>query len=361
MPEKKEILCVIGQLGNGGTERQLHYFLQLLDREKYSAAVVVTGSDKGVWKERIESLGIEIISLAGSNPLIKLLRFALITRKRRPAVVFSWSFFTNAFCLIWGTPFIGSMRNSLVHRSELSLLRTKLCQRPELIVANSSQLTEELVSYGVPRERIRLIFNIFEAMPLSSEEARAEVRKACNVPEDAIVVAGAGRNSSTKDFPFFVESFALAAAAEPRLHGLIIGSGGMAVKEDISRRGLAERISILGEVPDARALFPAADIFFLSSRDEGMPNVLLEAVAAGAAPLATDVGGVRDILGPSYPFMEESVLSSRNPEEAAAKLLKLAADSGFRERLSQSARSNLASFSPEQIMPAYMEALGFRE
>jgi glycosyltransferase involved in cell wall biosynthesis len=144
---------------------------------------------------------------------------------------------------------------------------------------------------------------------------------------------------------------------EPSVHALLIGSGGPALKDQIAARGLSPNFTLTGEVPEARALLPAGEVFFLSSQAEGMPNILLEAIDAGCAPVATDVGGVRDILGepatPGEPGPGDFLVKPGAVADAAAKILTLLRDDARREKIGKKAQAGLDKFAPNNIMEEF--------
>jgi glycosyltransferase involved in cell wall biosynthesis len=372
-PLPADLLCLIGQLGNGGTERQLYLFLKHLDRARIRPLVVVSDEPRGPWRERIEGeLGVSVIFLGGVSAPLKLWRFWRLVQQVRPQVVFSWSFFTNGFRLATGkTPFLGSLRQQLdAERRQLSAGRVRLSLGSPKLVVNSAKLAEELRDAGVSEERIVLIHNIYEPMPRPLPD-RLAVRRELGLPPNAVVVAGVGRDSPTKNWPFFLETFAAAKKACPSLHALLVGSGGPALRSAIQEKGLAAAFTLTGEVPEARRLLPTADIFFLSSRAEGLPNVLLEAADAGCAILATDVGGVRDILGKSEIRNPKSqadvdipagiVVASDDSTEAVAGMIRLANLPEERQAMVGHALARLQRFTPDAIMKQYWQALGMGE
>jgi len=356
-----DLVCLIGQLGNGGTERQLYLFLKHLDRTRVRPLVVVSAAPGGLWQGRFEQeLGVPIVFLGGIPAPLKLWRFRRLVRQARPRIVFSWSFFTNPYRLAAsGTRFVGSLRQQLaVQRRQLPgwWLRAALTG-PHLVV-NSTRVAAELREAGVAGNRVCLIPNIYEPMPRPLAD-RAALRRELNLPADAIVVAGIGRDSPTKDWPLFLAACAAARQSCPKLHALLIGSGGTALQPAIRARGMESACTITGEVPDARRLLPAADLFFLSSREEGMPNVLLEAADAGCAILATDVGGVRDILAeaPDEAPTAGIIIAPGDINGAAEALARLAGDETLRLALAVRARARLAAFTADTAMAKYLEIL----
>ena len=106
-----------------------------------------------------------------------------------------------------------------------------------------------------------------------------------------------GRLEPVKDYPNLLQAMALLRPAPE--HRLYIAGGGSqreALASQAAGLGLADRVAFLGPRPDVPRLLSAADGVVLSSAHEGMPNALMEAFAAGRPAVATDVGGVREVL-----------------------------------------------------------------
>ena len=363
--KKKNIFCLIGQLGNGGTEKQLYLFLKYLDREQYNPTVVVSSSGEGKWKKAIEELSVPVISLCGMNQVFKLLKFRYLVFKHKPEVILSWSFFTNAFYMFAGrSRFIGGLRGDLyVAREKLQPFHRAKSLDNESFIVNSSLLKKELLQEGIKEVKINLIHNIYERNKNFSEKPylekwRNELRKKMEVSEDTILVASIARNTPEKDIPFFIDVFQKAAEKMPELKAFLIGEGGTAFADEIKRRGLSEKFILTGHYENASELLPAADIYFLSSRTEGMPNVLLEAIDAGCGVFSTDVGGVGDILSElGEELFSEVILKDRDIDSSAEKLIKTAQNPALRKKIAEKGGECLKQFLPEKIMSGYYEVL----
>ncbi|OGV35326.1 MAG: hypothetical protein A2020_06290 [Lentisphaerae bacterium GWF2_45_14] len=362
----KNIICLIGQLGNGGSERQLSLFLKHLDRTKYNPAVVVTSNSVGRWEDYIKNeLSIPVIALGGSSALIKTLKYRLFLMKFRPEAVICWSFFANPLCKAsWGTNFVGALRNSLpAAMEELGPLRLKLALSPKNFIVNSSMLRGQLIDEGIADEKVHLIWNIFErtadfADPVKRENIKRELRKKYNVPEDAVVVGWAGRDNPVKGLSFFMEAFEKTIDKVPGIHAFLGGSGSLAVKDEIKRKGLEKYFTVAGDIKDIRFTLPLADIFFLSSTSEGMPNILIEAIDAGCGVLATDVGGVRNILEMlDEDELSKVVLENRDPDNASQKLTALCLDKTMRNGISTKAARALELMEPRKVMSMFMKLI----
>ena len=364
--DKIKIICLIGQLGNGGTERQLYLFLKHLDRVKFNPRVVVSSKSGGSrWEKQIrEELSVPVKFLGDLPKAAKFAKFAWTVLKNRADIVFSWSFYTNAFCMACpGTEFIGSLREGLhTAKTQLSSSNFKYSLKPKHFVVNSNHLADELKLAGIAENRISVIYNIFSCKEKFCEIRKTEIqgrlREQYCIPQDAIVVAGIGSSSPEKDFQFFISVFKKAFSSNKNLFGLLIGNIGDEIKNEIRKMKLENSFLLTGEMESAVKLLPASDIFFLSSKSEGLPNALLEAIDTGCAVLATDVGGVREVIEPYGQEISGKILiTGRDVDSAASKLVFLADNTDFRKDISSQRLKTLAKFAPDKIMTEYCEIL----
>lgn len=185
--------------------------------------------------------------------------------------------------------FIGGTRRSRLYE----WLQLRTARRAAAAVAVSGPIVERYAAAGVPRERIRLIPNAWAgAAPLAREAARAVLGLRTAGP----FLGWVGRLSHEKGADVFVE--ALGQVADLPWEAVIIGEGGAraALEARVGALGLGGRVRWLGLVPDAGRSMAAFDAYVLSSRTEGTPVALLEAMAAAVPVVATAVGGVPDVV-----------------------------------------------------------------
>jgi glycosyltransferase involved in cell wall biosynthesis len=130
------------------------------------------------------------------------------------------------------------------------------------------------------------------------DQARIRARDVLQIPAKSQVVTTVGRLTAIKDHALFLESAAAIARQHPDATFLIAGDGEL--RAELEARagalGISDRVRFLGWRRDLEVLYAATDVFLLTSKNEGTPVALIESLAAGCAAVATDVGGVRDVV-----------------------------------------------------------------
>lgn len=163
-----------------------------------------------------------------------------------------------------------------------------------------------------------------------------------------------GRLKAPKDFSTLLRAL---AGLEPRSfeEALIVGSGPdrSRVEQELSSLGLGGRVRVLGERQDVRTLLADSDVFVLSSRSEGLPVSVLEAMAAGLPVVASDVGGLRELVVEGETGL---LVPPADPEALAAALQGLLADRALRRRLGAAGRARAeARFDLAPFRRAHLE------
>jgi len=229
----------------------------------------------------------------------------------------------------------GGKRNQLYERIQFLALR-----RAGAVIAVSAPLVHRLADGGVPRHKIHCIPNGFS--PLVQTATRAAARQTLGITPDSLVAGWVGRLSREKGADVMLDAL---AASDSRWRLSIIGEGDEfdELRQKSETLGISNRISWHGLVVNAGSLLTAFDAFVLSSRTEGTPITLLEAMNAGVPIVATRVGGVPDVVSAS----EALLVPSENPGMIAHALSKIVREpSAAIERSMRARQRLLQSFSP---------------
>jgi glycosyltransferase involved in cell wall biosynthesis len=182
---------------------------------------------------------------------------------------------------------------SLYYRIDKSCLK-----RYERVLCVSDDLFEESRRIGVPAERCALVPNAIDEEAYRRTLSTADAKRKLGHPPGRPLVGAVGRLSDEKGFDRLIQAVDLLAKRGVDVGLAIAGEGNRreALESLISQRGLAERVQLLGHRSDVSDLYQAMDVFALSSIREGLPNVVLEAMALETPVVATRVAGVPALI-----------------------------------------------------------------
>jgi glycosyltransferase involved in cell wall biosynthesis len=229
-----------------------------------------------------------------------------------------------------------------------------LAKRTDVLIAISREIVTDLLStYRIASaEKIRIVplgFHLDALLALSVSD-RTAARKKLAIADGAVVVTTVGRLTAIKQQTLFLDMAQRLLEKSSGFVFLIAGDGELRL--DLERRaedlGVEQQTRFLGWRSDLETVYAATDIFVLTSRNEGTPVALIEAMAAGLASASTDVGGVRDVItssdvGTLVPFGDAGAL--------AAAVAKLADDPGWRQELGRHARASVRKrFDAERLL-----------
>jgi glycosyltransferase involved in cell wall biosynthesis len=241
----------------------------------------------------------------------------------------------------------------------LFLDRQAMRGRRRRVVAVGATLLEELAQRGVPREKLRLVYNGVPPVPVDFH-LRAAGRRLLELAPDAPAFAFVGRLEPVKDPLAFVEFARLVHDVARDATFLVAGEGPLLepMREHVLQLGLSPHFRFLGFLDDLDPLYAAADAVVMTSRHEGIPLIALEAMRAGRPVLAPAVGGLPEILG----GLDGLLAPSRDVRQLAALAVRLMRDPAL---LAKAGAAALARFQEkftavemvERLVAVYREAM----
>jgi glycosyltransferase involved in cell wall biosynthesis len=166
---------------------------------------------------------------------------------------------------------------------------------PDKFLAVSGEVERVLRNYGIPEERIALVYSAVELARLNVDPIpRAEL----NVPESVPLLVTAGALVGHKDHANFIEAFHRVRAEFPEAHAVIAGEGELRaqLERQSAELALGDSIHFLGHRGDAPAIIRAADVYVSSSWSEGLGTSVLEALACGTPVVASEAGGIPEMV-----------------------------------------------------------------
>ncbi|MGH8590179.1 MAG: glycosyltransferase [Gammaproteobacteria bacterium] len=310
--QRLQILFLIPSLGAGGSERIIVTLLRHLDRARFRIALAAVDMREAGYRVDAPE-DVEFIDLQSTRVRYALLKIMRLIWRRRPDVVLSTLGHLNLALAILrpllpnGVRYIGrescvvsEVLSEYTHRRLWGWAYRRFYPRFDAVVCQSVDMRDDLIGhFAFPPAKTVIIHN-----PVDIERIRrlaAEVSSRGHEPpvwhsESAPHLVAAGRLLRQKGFDLLIEAFALCDGRRPRL--TVLGEGPLrpALEQLAKHRGVADRVRFVGFQENPYPFFVRADAFVLSSRYEGLPNVVLEALACGTPVIAVPCpGGVTEI------------------------------------------------------------------
>ena len=363
--DRRKLYLFRPTLGQGGADRVTLMLLRELDRSWFDLTLVLMRHE-GELLPQVPA-DVQVIGLGAASLWTAWWPLARLLRRRPPQVLFSTSSGANVAAIVASLVaprplrLVISERTMLLRRTHrvkrvaLLLLKRLLYARADEITAVSIGIKEELVRrLGLSTERIRVVRNLVVTADLAGLAAAPADHPW--VGDQRPLILAAGRLVPEKDFDTLLRAFALVRARQPaRL--LILGEGPLRPALERTARGLGveEDVQLPGFDENPFRFMSRCEVFVLSSAFEGLPGVLIQAMACGAAVVATDCPtGPSEIVSPGDDGL---LVPVGDPQAMADSIVELLADPERRRRLGAQAREAAARFSTAAALPSYTAAI----
>lgn len=357
------IAYVIGGLGKGGAEQQLFHLVRHLDRSRFAATVYVL-EEGGFWAEPIRRAGMAVVEMPrrGSGDISRLRRLRRALRSECPDILHTIRWAGNGYGRLAAIGLdipivIASERVLTVERPAWQVGVERLLDRvTDAHIVNCEAIAAGLAERErIARAKITVVPNGIDVHRMPFVADRRAARGAAGLAPERPLVAQVGRLTAQKDHPTFLGAAAVVAERRRDVDFLVVGEGPLRgeLESFAQTLGLGERVRFTGLRHDVPALLQGVDVLALTSRFEGFPNVLLEAMASGAVAVATDVGGCRELVVPEVSGL---LVPPGDPRAVAAAILRVLGDRGLATRLAREARRAVESrFTVEAMAQRTME------
>ena len=339
-----KVLHLITELDIGGAQRALARLLAHLDRERFDPAVVcLYNGDKAVARE-IRALGIPVTDLGMTAKwrLDAFWRLYRLLHRERPIILHTWMFHANipgrVLGRLAGVPIIISSERTMGQESRwrywLSHITDPLTDR---VVCVSQQVADFVVArVGIPRRKTVVIPNGIDAHIFEHLPAKRQARAMLGLPLDSTLAGTVARLNPVKRLDVLLR----AAASLDDVHIVIVGDGPerarlASLAQDLN---VADRATFAGRQDNVPEWLAALDIFVLTSDWEGMPNAVLEAMAAGLPVVATAVGGTPEVVVDGVTGL---LVPPRDPDALARAIVRLLRDPQLRQDMGRAGRERV--------------------
>jgi glycosyltransferase involved in cell wall biosynthesis len=350
----RRILQLVASLGGGGAETQLGYLCGGLVQRGWQVDVGVLTGGPNLALFEASGAALHWISHSGNyDPSIAWKLFGL-ARRQQPTIVQTWipmmDIFGGIAARLAGLPWVMSERSSptMIPSSPKFRVRARLARGAAAVVSNSGggdAYWAARLPVRVPR---RIIAN---ALPLEAiDAAEPAPQTGFGLEEQRPLVLYVGRVVELKNIMGLVDALAR-VTREGDAVAALCGTGELLepARRRVAELGLEGRIALPGFVSEITRSLKRAALFVSLSRYEGMPNSVMEAMAAGCPIVASDIPAHREILDDSMALF----VPLDSVDAAADAMLQVLRDPGAAQRRAALARERAARWSIEGVCDAY--------
>lgn len=354
------VALVITELDVGGAEKALGALATGLDRSRWAPRVIGLGPEGELARPiRAAGLPVTCLGISPRRPAQALSRLVAALREPEPpALIQSALFHANVAARLaapWvGRPWVvGGLR--VAERQKrwhlwLDRMTSPLSSGAVCVSEGVRRFSRDVGGWS--DDRLVVIPNAVDVALYDGVEALP--RAAVGVPQDDFFVLYVGRLNVQKGLPVLLDAFERVVSVRPGVSLVLVGEGperGRLSDRIAASPRLAGRVQLLGARGDVAELLKAADLLVLPSLWEGMPNVVLEAMAARRASAASAVEGSEDLIVPGETGW---LVPPGDPSALADALLDAASDPSRLLRFGEAARARAeAEFNPSRTVSAY--------
>jgi glycosyltransferase involved in cell wall biosynthesis len=320
--QKLRIARVIARLNVGGPATQAILMTDAFRRRGYQTSLLTgevapgeASMDYLARELNVQPVKIATMSrkISYARDLQSLWRLVRIFRREKPAILHTHTAKAGTLgriaAMLTGVPIRVHTFHGHVFHGYFSAPRTRLfvaierflARHTDCIVAVSESQKQELVEvYRIaPKKKVVSIplgFDLRGFLRVGAHEG--SLRASIGCPHDSFLVGWIGRVTAIKAPDLFLESAALANSESPSTRFVMVGDGELRgwCEKRILETGLQDIVSLIGWQRDLGCIYSDLDLLLLTSINEGTPLALLEAMASARPVVATDVGGIRDVL-----------------------------------------------------------------
>jgi glycosyltransferase involved in cell wall biosynthesis len=327
-----------------GGQRQVWLLARELQRSGEVIQAVVTGSGSEL-ATRLGADAVPVIPATWRAGLDPRAFTAIIAATRRGAALLH-AHDAHAVTLAGIASVLTRVPFVATRRVDFPLRRQGLWARATRIIAISEAVATVLTNDGIPADRLAVVHSGID-LDAARSVPPIGVRARLGLAEDSLIAVTVGALVPHKDHATLLHSARRLAERFPTLHWVIAGEGELLLTLEWLRDqlGLGDRVHFLGRIPAPEGLIAEADVFVMSSREEGLGTSVLDAMARGIPVASTDAGGLGEMLGGGAGLL----VPAANPEALAIAVGRILGDPSLRSALVDRGAQAVRRFTAERM------------
>jgi len=378
MSAKIKLIHIITRLDKGGSAENTFLTLKGLDKSRYEVSLIAGPVEDPSQDRRnqIEESGVSYIQVPQLRRNINfffdfpaLLKIRRLLKRDKPDIVHTHTskagLLGRLAARLAGIPSIIHTPHGHVFFGYFGALKTKMFVLLEKL---ASRITDKIIAL-TPREKADYLrYKVAEedklvVIPSGIElhkcqyppkEERSKLRRELGIPDRSAVVGTAGRLVPVKGSGFLLQAVGQVISEHPDTYLVFAGDGPLRknLAKDAVDMGLAKKIIFTGWRDDMARVLSVFDVFCLPSLNEGMGRVLVEAMALGKPVVASDAGGIPDLI---IPGKNGILVPPQDPEELARQIRFLIENREEREKLGRAGKEMASAYSDEVMVKKIAE------
>lgn len=329
----------------GGAEEHLLTVLMNISLTRYNP-IVCCIREKGEIGKEIENMGFNIISLKRKSKMwdVGIVKDIIdIIKVKNIHLIHTHLYHANMYgriaALISKVPVIATEHNVYPkYKLKRRIVNWILAKKTNRIIAVSQMVKKEIVLRDwIDPSKVAVIYNGIDISRFPSPLTKVEARQKLGIPANCFLVGNVGRLIEQKGQMYLINAMSIVKDHIPGVKLLLVGSGPLEshLKSAVSAKGLRETVIFLESRRDIPDILKAIDIFVSPSIWEGLPIVLLEAMASYLPVIATSVGGVVEIVKDGINGL---IVPPRNETTLATTIIELLNDGAKRKIFGEKGR-----------------------
>jgi glycosyltransferase involved in cell wall biosynthesis len=353
MEKRKRIAIVVLALGVGGAENMVAQLAANIDKSHFDVYVISMHSSEGtIIEQRFAENNIKVKFLNHDTApnVSALLKLYKQLNKIKPDIVhthMSAFIYTIPWIFLKGKKILHTIHNRPIYEFSQklrSIIKALYQMKKAVPIAISDTIAKEVKDvYKIKEDRIEVIYNPVDINLYNRNSIE-------NKKSDDITFINVARFTNVKNQSLLIDAFSKVREQINNVKLILVGDGELRnlVEKKVAQNGLSDVVEFTGNIQNVAEKLRSADVFVLPSHYEGLPLTILEAMASGLPIIATNVGGVPDIVKDNGFLFKDNDLNG-----LVAAMLELAQDMKVREEMGKKSIKYVEKFDVKSIADQY--------
>jgi len=339
-----------------GGQQQAIYLIEGLIKRAIPVLLICRKDSKLYQYARKHHIPIETLPLLSEYDLFSALKLKTLIRKYRAKLLHCHNSHALGLAILTkffiNIPIVASRRVDFPLQKNIFSTYKYNTKKLNKLICISDNIRRIVMKSNIPEEKL---ITIRSAIDITKADKNGDVTNVLpELPKSEFIIGTVAALTGHKDYPTLINAAEIVLKKKPNVKFVAIGAGKL--QEELSHliisKGLQEKFLFLGYKSNVYDYLKRFDIFVLASKLEGLGTSVLDALSCGKAIVATDAGGIPEMI---VDRVNGLLVPKQNPEALANAIVELIADSELRDKLSRQAKESVGLFDITQLVEQHIE------